>query len=436
MTTTKSDDSWTLVVVPRKSTAAETFSDLRGASRALNVGVELGLGPDILHRKKGRSVCIVTALHLLQTISQRDPKTPLSGVDLVVLDHLEQLDSVYELSVSLLRHATQTSTTRFVGLSHSLIDPTDLALWLNVDPFSLFSFRPSDRGQSLTMSTQTFTIPQSASLFKAMSKPAHAAIREAPLEENAIVFVPSRGQCRPIAFDLITQCALESETDKGYLPDTVPEHYLEDYLARLRDPALIDFVSRGVGLFHDGLQKSDRNIILELYAEGIVRVLIVPRESCWSLPVRSAVVVVMGTQYLELGAEGTDRHLREYDLTELVHMQSRAIRHAGSGHFHLFCQAENKDTILRFLNEGLSLESKILETRELETWHRQRQKTSDKQQIIDALSLTYLARRIITNPAYYDCTSDSRDENLSRIVDKLAVHTIGARQNADAPSGQ
>jgi len=42
----------------------------------------------------------------------------------------------------------------------------------------------------------------------------------------------------------------------------------------------------------------------------------------------------------------------------------------------------------------------------------------EKQHIMDALSFTFLAHRVATNPAYYDCTS-SRDENLSRIVDKL-----------------
>jgi antiviral helicase SLH1 len=289
---------------------------------------------------------------------------------------------------------------------------------LRVDPAALLSFRPSDRDQSLTTSPHTFSIPQSASLFKAMAKPAHAAIQSAAPGESAVVFVPSRGQCRSVAYDLITQCALEQETEKGYLPDGVSQERLEDYLVRLRDTSLVDVVSRGIGFFHEGIHKPDRNLMLELYAEGIIRVLIVPRDSCWTLPVRAAVVVVMGTQYAHAEAEGADRQLRDYGLTELVRMQSRAVRHSGAGHFYLFCQAEGKDTFLRFLNEGLPLESALLNSPELRAWYAAHAHL-DKQQLVDALSFTFLAHRIATNPTYYDCVSSSRYENLSRIVDDL-----------------
>ncbi|KAJ7895943.1 Sec63 Brl domain-containing protein [Mycena olivaceomarginata] len=418
MTVTKASNAWVLIVTPRKSVASETLSELRTASIAAGVTIELNFNQNALARPRGRVIRIVTAAHLLQLVSQRDPKIPLRGLDLVVCDSLEQLDPAYELGVSLLRHAVQTSPTRFVGASSSLSDPVDVAAWLGVDPSALLSFRPSDRDQSLTTTPHTFNIPQSVSLFKAMAKPAHAAIRNAPPGESAVVFVSSRGQCRPIAYDLIAQCALEQETEQGYLFDGVSQERLEDYLARLRDASLVDVVSRGVGFFHEGIHKPDRNLMLELYAEGIIRVLVVPHDSCWTLPVRAAVVVVMGTQYAHAEAEGGDRQLREYGLTELVRMQSRAVRHSGAGHFHLFCQAEGKDTFIRFLNEGLPLESALVDSPELHAWYKAHAHL-DKQQLVDALSFTFLARRITTNPTYYDCVPNSRDENLSRIVDDL-----------------
>ncbi|KAJ6539226.1 Sec63-domain-containing protein [Mycena capillaripes] len=418
MTAMKASDSWALIVTPRKSVASETLSELRTSSNATGVTIELSFGQNALARPRGRVIRIVTAAHLLQVISQRDPKIPLRGLDLVVCENLEQLDPAYELGVSLLRHAVQTCPTRFVGASSSLSDPVDVGVWLGVDPAALLSFRPSDRDQSLTTSPHTFSIPQSASLFKAMAKPAHAAIQGAALGESAVVFVPSRGQCRSVAYDLITQCALEQETEKGYLPEGVAQDRLEDYLVRLRDASLVDVVSRGIGFFHEGIHKPDRNLMLELYAEGIIRVLIVPRDSCWTLPVRAAVVVVMGTQYAHAEAEGADRQLRDYGLTELVRMQSRAVRHSGAGHFHLFCQAEGKDTFIRFLNDGLPLESGLLDSPELRAWYTAHARL-DKQQLVDALSFTFLAHRIATNPTYYDCVSSSRDENLSRIVDDL-----------------
>ena len=77
---------------------------------------------------------------------------------------------------------------------------------------------------------------------------------------------------------------------------------------------------------------------------------------------------------------------------------------------------------MRFLNDGLPLESDLVDSPELRVWAKAH---LDKQQLVDMLSFTFLAHRIVTNPTYYDSVSSSRDENLSRIVDDL-VYTLSA----------
>lgn len=373
-----------------------------------------------------RTECIqlVTAFTLLSILTEHPPNrntASLEGLSLVLCENLELLDAQYELAISLLQHATQRQPTRYIGLSSSLNDCADLAAWLGVEPAALHSFRPRDRDQYLTTSTHTFTIPQSAALYKAMAKPAHAAIQSAP-GESAVIFVPSRAQCSSVALDLITRCALEMESAKGYLSDQVSPEALDIYLSGLQDRSLVDFITRGVGVYHEELTKLDRKLILELYAEGIVRVLVVPRSASWSLPVRAATVIVMGTQYLHVSPTG-ERQLRDYGLEELVRMQGRAVRHNGGGHFHLFCQAEAKDTFTRFLMEGLPLESRLLDGEELRAWYRRTRAAGDiraKQDGVDVLSFTFLARRLESNPVYYDTEPGmSTDERLSRIVDGM-----------------
>ena len=379
---------------------------------------------NVLARPKKPTIKVVLARELLMAMRRHDSRSPLTGLDLVICEGLELLDASYELGVSLLKHATQIVPTRYVGLSASLNDPGDLAAWLDADPAGVHSFRPSDRDQPLSVHTQTFTIPTSAALFKAMAKPAHSTIRATP-GEPAIVFVPSRNQCTSIALDLITQCALEMESAKGYLPDDVSIERLELYLARLQNyDGMRDFITRGVGFFHEGIAKPDRLLMLELYAEGLIRVLIVPRDACWTLPVRAVTVVVMGTQYVYVapGGGSEERQLRDYPLEEIVRMEGKAVRHNGAGRFHLFCQAEGKDTITRFLNDGLPLESRLLETDALRAWYRDRRRDGtigDKQAAVDVLSFTFLARRLVSNPVYYDARSTSVNELLSRIVDRL-----------------
>lgn len=436
LTTQAKSDFWTMIITPHQSGAHELYADLYSLCSIIDIPLELASSTRALSRPRGRLVRIVPAGNLLASLASFDPHKNVAGLNLVICDDLEQLDSTYEWAVSLLRHATQSHPTRYVGLSCSLSDPADLADWLNVHPAALISFRPRDRDQILNFNVQTFTIPHSASLFKAMAKPAHAAIETAPVGENAIVFVSSRGICRSIALNLLTQCMLETESMRGYLPENISNEYIEDICTRLQDASLADFVSKGVGFFHSGIKKQDRLLMLGLFAEGAIRVLIVPHDSAMSLPVRAAVVVVMGTQYVsvtETSSSTGDRQVQDYSLAKIVRMQSRAVRHSGAGHFFLFCQAEAKDTLTRFLNDGLPLESELLKSSVLVDWMKAQKVdwNSKKQDLVDALSFSFLSRRVVTNPAYYDCSSKDRNENLSRIVDALVEEV--SRNNLEEP---
>jgi antiviral helicase SLH1 len=414
-------NSVVLVVTPGPDISAEWMSDLRPICSTLSIPVHVvpEKTGNVFAPARGRTIRIVGCSQLLKSISTKRPQDLKTMFSTVICDNLDRTDAAYELAISLLRCATQLWATRFVGLSGSLNDPTDLGQWLDVHPSAVYSFRPRDREQSLRIHTQTFTIPHSASLFKAMAKPAHAACSTSSC---SIIFVPSRGLCRPISLDLITQCSLEDVTSRGFLPDGISEELLEHSLASLVDKSLVDILSRGVGFFHAGMHKEDRKLTMQLYAQGTIRILVVPREACWTLPARASVVVVMGTQYIHVDQGGLGRQIRDYQLTELVRMQSRAVHHGEQGHFYLFCQAENKETILRFLLDGLPLESHLLEDDTLYQWYlfsRRQKSINSKQQAVDALDFTFLAHRVTSNPLYYSNESSSKNIFLSRLVDNL-----------------
>ena len=397
------------------------MSDLRGVTPVMGFSMKFATGSDTLASARGKEIRLTTSSHLVAALSEeKDLAHSYPGLQLVVLENLEQLDPYYELSVSSLLRVIRTQPTRVVGFSASLNDSRDLASWLDVAPSGFHSFRPSDRDQSLNVAVHTFAIPHSAALFKAMSRPASTAILSVR-PNPAIVFVPSGTQCSSVALDLIVNCTLDSETEAGYLPPDVSPEFLQSYHHKLHDPGLSNLLSNGVGVFHPAMHKQDRATILELYTRGILQVLVVAREACWALPVRAAVVVVMGTQYVSIHEDGARRQVRDYTLEELVHMQGRAVRHGDMGHFHLFCQAEDKDTYMRFLEGGLPLESQLLHSDQLRQWyrhHRSRGHISSRHEGVQALSLSFLAQRIVSNPTYYECKG-TRDECLSRIVDEL-----------------
>jgi antiviral helicase SLH1 len=210
------------------------------------------------------------------------------------------------------------------------------------------------------------------------------------------------------------------ELGRGYIPDDISDELLEIYCTRLQDSSLLNFVQQGIGFFHLGIPKLDRLLMLEMFAEGIIRVLIVPKDECWSVPTRAKVVIVMGTQYVHVEGQGTLRQIRDYTLTEVVRMQSRAIQQSGTGFFHLFCQAESLETYSRFLDEGLPLESQLVESQTFREWVRSFYTPNQaKQHVVDVLSFTFLAQRVVSNPSYYGFTARERDQNLSAIADHV-----------------
>ncbi len=312
---------YVLVIAPRQSIVMEWMSDLRGLLTAMGFSMNFVTGSGVLSPAKSKEIRLTTSIHLLAALSEeKDSTQSYPGLELVILENLGQLDTHYELAVSSLRRVVQTQPTRIVGFSASLNDSADLATWLDVAPSTFHSFKPSDRDQSLKVVTHTFAIPHSPSLYKAMTRPASAAIVSVS-HGPAIVFVPSRAQCSSVALDLIVNRSLETGSETGYLPSDVSAESLQPYINRLQYRGLSDFISKGVGFYsHSGMHKQDRATILELYSVGIVRVLVVAREACWTLPVRAAVVVVMGTQYFTIHNDGAERRLRNYTLEELVHM--------------------------------------------------------------------------------------------------------------------
>ena len=415
------------MINPRKSLVAELAADLHNPSRSVKSHLEFCKSDEVFKPGTGRSLRIASASVVLESLAAAgETIDSLRYLKLVVLENLDILDAEYELAVSILRLRCHGLPVRFVGFSASLNDSTDLAAWLQIDNSALYSFRPNDRDQSFTISTTTFTTPLSSALYKAMVKPAHSTITSHP-EQPVVIFVPSRTHCRSVAMDLIKECALTDLNNiRGFVPPHVDQKQLDYHLGKLQDRTLFDFLSKGVGFHHDKVGKADRALILQMYVEGIVRVLIVPRYSCWTLPVRAGVVIIMGTQYVVVGGEGSERQVRDYEQEEIVRMQGRTIRPGLDGRLHLFCHPDAKDMFVRFLNEGLPLESSLLEESYLVTdWIQKSRGTGAparedvvKREVQKVLSWTFLRHRIESNPVYYDIER-GRGDALSQAVERV-----------------
>ncbi|GAA5976618.1 hypothetical protein JCM5350_006700 [Sporobolomyces pararoseus] len=419
-----------LFLAPRKALARQVALRLRHAfTRIANIPVSTLTRLDDFESlsSTGPNIFVASPSPLVKKlISQPD----LFGkLDLILAHDLHALDSQYEMLVARLRW--QHSTTRLVGSSSSLSDARAISSWLDVPEEATYSFSPSVRTSALSTTFQPFSTPHSFSLLRAMVKPAYDAMRTAT--GSTIAFVPSRSQCRVTAKDLVTHSA--SDLEESFVSEGSLET-VEAYSRSLKDPDLREALTHGIAVFHEGLRPEEQRIALELFGSGLVRVLIASREACWTLPIRASLVIVMSAQYASLQPTGgePERTIQDYPMSELLQMQSLAVppSQESSADFLVLCQKDQSDLYSKHLQQGVSLESdlpfnSLLPSTILSDLVSKRIKS--KQDIVDLLSWTFLARRLEHNPSYYALShvsslhdSPSLSSHLSRLTDMtLAV---------------
>ncbi|OCF34223.1 RNA helicase [Kwoniella heveanensis BCC8398] len=465
-------DAVVLIVVPQHQAVLETVARLRSICPR---GKNIDILPLFSSSEFGRlasprgSIGVTTPYHLMDN-GRIDETLSLRQLGLVVLEDLHLLDEIYELCVAKILSFAKSVRTRIVGLTSSLDDPSTLASWIGLDrvtlpsdgeltadeepmqPPALYSFAPANRGNPISVSIKPFAIPHGPTLLRSMTKPTYDILKS--VVGGAIIFVPSRGACVSVATDLVKQSGTEMDLN-GFL--STPRDHVEPLLQRLRDRSLYEPILHGIGYIHPNASPSDLALVLELFASGILRALIVPRTSCWTLPVKGDTVIVMGAQYAQTtaipgrqmkgGKEAFERTIINYSRKELVKMQGYAIRSASpsgeGGRMFVMCQAEQQVLISRVLSDGLPLESTLPDL--LQRHPRQgrdaraektlkaifknrkapppqqanRPKVVDlrKRDMMDLLNWTYFVQRATKNPSYYDLLKGEEESLISRWID-------------------
>lgn len=417
-----------LIITPSATLARETVHVLTTKfSKAMSVNV-VNLHSKTEQRqsqlKQNRVVFVASAKVLQDVLCSGQKEELLNDLSTLVADDLHLMSSAYEIALSVIKQSALS--TRFIGISASLDNIEDLRKWLGVDRALTYNFAPKHRTLPISTSIQSHSVVPMSAFMKALVKPTYALIKAA--SKGAILFVPTRTQCRSVASDLITLSA----TDSDYIGLATEESIaLEPYLDRLSDKSLVGYLVNGLGIYYTGLPLEDLALILELFLTGVLRALIVPRDMCWSLPVRASTVCVMNTQYLSTkivkdstGQEKPDKQMQDYSLSEVAHMQAFAsVDVEGNTEAIRNCvlmahENGNKELYAYFLNSGLPLESHLMEDDELLFYvkhERESGRLRDVQDVVNLLKQTFYNRRSKTNPTYYD----SKGDNVKGIANRI-----------------
>ncbi|KTW29425.1 hypothetical protein T552_01377 [Pneumocystis carinii B80] len=349
----------------------------------------------------------------------------IQTIQLFILDEIHAVGGhvgpVYEVIISRIRYvAAQTENkVRIIALGVSLANARDLGEWIGANQHCVYNFSPKDRPRPLEVTMQSFTVPHFPSLMIAMTKPLYLVLTTLLTDYSAIVFVPSRKQCRNISLDILTHCNA-SNNENRFLLSTSDD--IMSYIRKVQDDVLANCLTHGIGYYHEALSKSDKDIVKSLYKSRIIQILFASRDVAYSLGVTAHMVIIMGTQYFE----GREHRYIDYPISEILQMLGYAYQpdHNGISKAILMTSAVKKEYYRKFLSEALPIESHLqIFMHDAFVTEIATSTIENKQEAVDWLTWSYMYRRLVANPGFYGL-QDISHESLSSYLSDLVETTL------------
>uniref|UniRef100_H3G6V1 Uncharacterized protein n=1 Tax=Phytophthora ramorum TaxID=164328 RepID=H3G6V1_PHYRM len=315
---------------------------------------------------------------------------------------------------------------RILAMSNSIANARDVGEWLGASASEgIFNFHPNVRPQPLEIRVQGFEINDFSSRMLAMAKPLYNTVANQAEKKPVVVFVPSAKQAQLSAIDLITFALAEND------PQKFVSHSAKDKVdLPLEDAALLHTMENGVGYCTDTMATRNREYVLHRYASGKIQVLIVPQSMAWELrsaQINAFMVVIMGTQFYD----GREHRYVDYQLADVFQM-TKFTNHLASPAVKcvLFCHASKKKFYANFLYDPLPVESQLehflsdhinaeIVTKTIES----------KQDAVDYLTWTFMYRRFMKNPNYYNLQG-ATNVHLSDHLSELVETTVNALEES------
>ncbi|EMD34630.1 hypothetical protein CERSUDRAFT_116803 [Gelatoporia subvermispora B] len=405
------------------------FSDLQGGKEIVSLTGETSADLRLLE-KGDLIVCTPTQWDVLSRRWRQ--RKNVQTIGLLIADEVQlvggEVGPTYEVVISRTRYVSaQTEIkTRIVACGVSLANARDLGEWMGAPSHAIFNFPPSARPLDMDIHIQSFQIPHFPSLMIAMSKPAYLAIMEYSPAKPVIIFVPDRRQCRLTADDILAHCGADADSNRFL---NIEEADLQPHLDHVTDRGLVEILKHGIGYYHEALNKQDKRIVERLFQSGAIQVLIASKDTAWSLPVASYMVIIMGVQHYE----GKEHRYVDYPVMDVLQMMGRACRPTEDERSRcvLMCQQTRKDFYKKFLAEGLPIESH-LPTHMLHDYFLAEiavKTIENKQDAMDILTWTYFYRRMTQNPNYYNLHNVSH-QHLSDHLSELVENTLNDLVNS------
>jgi pre-mRNA-splicing helicase BRR2 len=372
-------------------------------------------------------------------------KQTVQEISLVIVDEVHLLGEsggILEVVLSRLRYMSYQleKEIRFIALGTSLANPINLSEWLGITSNNIYNFNPNVRPNKLEIYIQGYDQTSRKMRLMAMSRPLYTSIKTHGSKGRdkypCMIYVSDRQQARITALDLLTHAAVDDNPKKFLLVDFAEEY--ADLLEEIDEPTLKHTIKFGVGYLHESLTEREKQIIIQLYQSKLIQVLVVTHSLCWEININCHLVVLLDP----VKYDGKEHAWIDYSVPDMLQIMGRATISSNSQcKFVLFCQSSKKEFYKKFLSESFPLESHLNHflhdhiTAEVVSGTIQ-----NKQDCLDWLTWTYMYRRLLQNPNYYDMkgkTNVHLNDYLSELVENTILDLVKANCiSSDDKSGE
>ncbi|KIH65772.1 helicase protein [Ancylostoma duodenale] len=237
-------------------------------------------------------------------------------VRLVIIDEIHLLHDdrgpvLEAIVVRTLRQVEQThDDCRLVGLSATLPNYQDVATFLRVKPEHLYYFDNSYRPVPLEQQYIGVTEKKALKRFQAMNEVVYDKIMEHAGKSQVLIFVHSRKETAKTAKAIRDAC-LEKDTLSAFMREgSASTEILRTEAEQVKNHDLKDLLPYGFAIHHAGMNRLDRTLVEDLFADKHIQVLFSTATLAWGVNLPAHTVIIKGTQiynpekgrWTELGA--------------------------------------------------------------------------------------------------------------------------------------
>ncbi|KAM0927598.1 hypothetical protein ACQ4PT_002783 [Festuca glaucescens] len=293
-------------VAPMKALVAEVAGNLSARLKEYNVTVrELSGDQNLTKLQIDETQIIVTTPEKWDIITRKSgDRTYTQMVKLLIIDEIHLLHDnrgpVLESIVS--RTVRQIETTkehiRLVGLSATLPNYKDVAVFLRVHPDGLFHFDNSYRPCPLAQQYIGITVRKPLQRFQLMNEICYEKVMVAAGKHQVLIFAHTRKETVKTA-RAIRDSALANDTLTHFLKDdSASQEILCAHAKLVKSSNLKDLLPYGFAIHHAGLARVDRELVERLFVDKHIQELFrMPRRHAHGLATLTSISECSGIQH-------------------------------------------------------------------------------------------------------------------------------------------